>query len=310
MNIKNLAIIVVGCDVLNLDERDKMFYMTFKDKEEIGSYLHEHRFYQDEDIDTSFNTYNINNFLTEMNSDTTPLVDEWVIPVFIENYQANLPNAFFDKLLNDSEKDEINLCEANSIDRLREVYSQSRNEVIKLIKNDGNNCVNIAGHTYSVDNNGDIQRDWETYEDTWYGECETFDVIKQYFADNGEKMRLAGLVLNLNCEHITMLMWKLDLWNVHQKVCSFTEVGELIKDYNGDGYNVECEIQSLHDYYVYGYVDEDTKTAHINGLTDNRDEWELFLTIYDVCDLIMEDKDAYDYLMKLFNEEIESGKEE
>jgi len=305
--MKNLKVIITSIDLLSMDERDKMFYQTFNSEDDVCAYIK--KIYEQSGNDTPFESqelviYSLNSFMTELNADTMPLSDEWVIPVFVE--QSDYNDTFMDKLLEvngDALKTQENEVKTSYISQLEKVYYDAHDEICDLIIRHGNS-VKVGNSIYSVDTEQMlVMKDGKEYTDTTFGMCDLFDDIKAVIQRRENVEHIADMILDMDVERITTLMKHIGAFDGYEEIRDFGRIGGFIRDANAWGFDVNVNIENGRDYYVYGHIkDNQLKQYEIYGLLDSREQFEELLDIYYWAQIILNNDDYAQFLNEQHDE--------
>lgn len=104
-------------------------------------------------------------------------------------------------------------------------------------------------------------------QETYYDFCQRFDAINEVL----DREEIIEKVLTLEVKDITTIMKTIGSFGLKDEIRPCDELTTMIHEANNLGFDVKIDIESGHDYYIYGRVLN--KTLFIYGLADDFDDF-------------------------------------
>lgn len=262
MSIKNLLFIVVNKSALSNDKKTDMMYKTFDTTQDLYDYM---------GIPNSMRFFGLDRLIKHLNSNMTIMVlkDEYIIPVFVKNADMDIPDILMEKLSQNEEnalKTKENGVKKSFTSQIEKIYIDAYDKITKRIK-EHKNSVNVGNDVYSISKSNQLMMNGIMVEDNHYGFCQRFDAINEVL----DREEIIEKVLTLEVKDITTIMKTIGLFGTKDEIRPFDELTTMIHEANNLGFDVKIDIESGHDYYIYGRVLN--KTLFIYGLADDFDDF-------------------------------------
>lgn len=186
----------------------------------------------------------------------------WCVPFHVDDINDKLVYDYHGVYMHIIGKNET--CDTEKT-KIAEDFIGLQKRLKDLYAEIGSNKFNVGSWDYFVDYNVD-------------GQYTLFSSEHKMSAEQKRTAILEGFC-ELTCAKVTELYREIGLFDERDKVTEYnpTEIGELIGELNGEGYDVNVSIEVLHDYYIVVKTFENdgvNKEAEIYGIGESNDDWE------------------------------------